>query len=218
MVSAVIFDCDGTLVDSLDVHLRSWKKAFEELGVKLREEESVKLRKEEIGKRFGKSVTAILLEVLPPRLHGKMAELTKRKRQHFAGQLTSLKLYPGVEKVLKELRERSIPMAVATSMSRESLHSSLQVLGIEKYFEVVVTAEDVNRGKPDPEMLLRAAEKLGEKPQNCLVVGDSVFDVLAAERAGMPVVVVANNPYQIAQIRGKGVKIVKNITEILYLL
>lgn len=103
-------------------------------------------------------------------------------------------------------------------MSKKSLHSSLQVLGIEKHFDAVITAEDVNRGKPNPEMLLKAAEKLGEKPQNCLVVGDSVFDVLAAERAGMPIVVVGNNPYQIAQIREKGVKIVKNITEILDLL
>ncbi len=210
MASAVIFDCDGTLVDSLDVHLRSWMKAFEELGVKLREEE--------IKKRLGKPVTAILSEVLPPRLRGKMAELTKRKQEYFAEQLTSLKLYPGVEGVLKELRKRSIPVAVATSMSKKSLHSSLQVLGIEKHFDAVITAEDVNRGKPNPEMLLKAAEKLGEKPQNCLVVGDSVFDVLAAERAGMPIVVVGNNPYQIAQIREKGVKIVKNITEILDLL
>lgn len=210
MVSAVIFDCDGTLVDSLDVHLRTWRKAFEDLGIPFREEE--------IGKQFGKPGTAILSRVLPPGFHGKIAELTKSKRQHFAEQLTSLKLCPGVEMVLKELRKRSIPMAVATSMSRESLHSSLRALEIEKYFDVVITAEDVNRGKPDPEMLLNAAEKLGEKPQNCLVVGDSVFDVLAAERAGMLVVVVANNHYQIAQIRGKGVKIVKNMAEILDLL
>jgi len=210
MVSAVIFDCDGTLIDSLDVHIRTWKKAFEDLGIPFREEEIVK--------RFGKPLKAILSEVLTPGDHGKIAELAKSKRHHFMEQLASLKLYPGVEKVLKALKERSIPMAVATSMGMKSLRSSLQATGIEGYFDAVVTAEDVNRGKPEPEMLLKAAEKLGEKPQNCLVVGDSIFDVLAAERAGMPVVVVGNNLYQIAQIREKGVKIVKNITEILNLL
>jgi len=146
MVSAVIFDCDGTLIDSLDVHLKTWKRAFEELGI------PIPLSEEEIGKQFGKPLRAILSEVLPPRHHGKIAELAKIKRRYFM------------------------------------------------------------------EQLVRAAEKLGEKPQNYLVVGDSIFDVLAAERACMLIVVVGNNPYQIAQIREKGVKIVKNITEILDLL
>lgn len=210
MFSAVIFDFDGTLVDSLDAHLRSWRKAFEELGVELREEE--------IRKRFGKPSATILSEVLPPRLHGKIAELTERKQRYFAEQTASLKLYSGVEKVLKKLKEKGTPMAVATSISRKGLHDALQALGIEKYFEVTVTVEDVTNSKPDPEMLLKTAEKLGEYPKNCLMVGDSLYDVFAAERAGMSVVVVANNLYQIEQIREKGVKIVENITEILDLL
>jgi len=207
MVSAVIFDFDGTLVDSLDVHIRSWKKAFEDLGIELMEEE--------IRKRFGKPSATILSEVLPTRLHGKIAELTKRKQRYFAEQPTSLKLYPGVEKVLKKLKERGMPLAVATSMNRKGLCASLQNLDIEKYFDVAVTVEDVTKGKPDPEMLLRAAEKLGRKPESCLMVGDSLYDVLAAERASMPIVVVANNPYQIEQIREKGVKVLENITELL---
>lgn len=210
MVSAIVFDFDGTLVDSLEAHIRSWKNAFEDLDVELMEEE--------IRKRFGKPSATILSEVLPPRLHGKIAELTKRKQLYFTEQPPSLKLYLGVEKVLKKLEERDVPMAVATSMNRKGLRSALQALRIEKYFDVVVTVEDVTRGKPDPEMLLRTAEKLGEKPKSCLMVGDSLFDVLAAERAGMSIVVVANNPYQIEQIREKGVKVVENITEILDLL
>ncbi len=210
MVSAVIFDFDGTLADSLDAHIRSWRKAFEDLGVELREEE--------VRKRFGKPSATILSEVLPPRLHGKIAELTKRKQQYFVKQLTSLRLYSGVEEVLKKLKEMGIPMAVATSMNRESLRSTLQALGIEKYFFVIVTADDVAEGKPNPEMLLRAAEKLRVKPVNCLVVGDSLYDVLAAERASIPIVVVANNSYQIEQIREKGVKVLENITGILDLL
>lgn len=210
MFSAVIFDSDGTLVDSLDAHIRSWKKAFEELGVELLEEE--------IRRKFGKPATTILSEVLPLRLHGEIPELTKRMQQYFTGQLISLRLYPGVEKVLKKLEKRGISMAVATSMNRKGLHSTLQALGIEKYFDVVVTVEDVTRGKPDPEMLLRAAEKLGEKPNRCLMVGDSLSDVLAAERAGMYIVVVANNTYQIEQIREKGVRVVEKIAEILHFL
>jgi HAD superfamily hydrolase (TIGR01509 family) len=210
MFSAIIFDFDGTLVNSLDEHIRSWKKAFDELGVELLEKE--------IRRKFGKPSTTILSEVLPLRLHGKIGELTKRKQQYFMEQSTSLRLYPGVEKVLKKLKERGMPMAVATSMNRKGLHSALQALGIEKYFDVVITVEDVTRGKPAPEMLLRAAEKLGQEIKRCLMVGDSLFDVLAAERAGMSVVVVANNPYQIEQIREKGVRVVEKIAEILHFL
>jgi len=210
MVSAVIFDWDGTLVDSLEVHLRSWKKAFTELGIE------VKL--EEIVARFGKPTEDILSEALPPRLHGKIPELIAMKRKYYLEDLASLKLYPSVENVLKKLKERSVPIALASSMSRKSLYSSLRAMGIEEYFDVIVTVEDVTECKPNPEMLLKAAEKLRVKPENCLMVGDSVFDVLAAERANMPIVVVANNPYQIAQIREMGVKIVEGITEILGLI
>jgi HAD superfamily hydrolase (TIGR01509 family) len=204
MFSAIIFDFDGTLVNSLDEHIRSWKKAFDELGVELLEKE--------IRRKFGKPSTTILSEVLPLRLHGKIGELTKRKQQYFMEQSTSLRLYPGVEKVLEKLKERGMPMAVATSMNRKGLHSALQALGIEKYFDVVITVEDVTRGKPAPEMLL------GQEIKKCLMVGDSLFDVLAAERAGMSVVVVANNPYQIEQIREKGVRVVEKIAEILHFL
>jgi HAD superfamily hydrolase (TIGR01509 family) len=210
MLSAVIFDWDGTLVDSLEVHIKAWKKTFAEFGV------DVKL--DEIGSRFGKPTKAILSEALPPRLHRKIPELIKRKRKYFSENLALLKLYPGVENVLEKLRERSVPMALASSMSRKSLYSSLEALGIEEYFDVIVTVEDVSEGKPNPEMLLRAAEKLRIKPENCLVVGDSIFDALAAERANMSIVVVANNPYQIGQIREMDVKIVEDITEILGLL
>jgi len=210
MASAVIFDWDGTLADSLEVHLRAWNKTFTELGIE------VKL--EEIGSRFGKPTEAILSEALPPKLHGKIPELIERKRKYFLEDLASLKLYPGVENVLKKLKERAVPMALASSMSRKSLYSSLRAMGIEEYFDVIVTAEDVTEGKPNPEMLLRAAEKLRVKPNNCLVVGDSVFDVLAAERANMPIVIVANNSYQIKQIREMGVTILEDITEILGLI
>ncbi len=210
MVSAVIFDWDGTLVDSLDAHIKAWKKTFADFGV------DVKL--DEIGNRFGKPTEVILSEALPPKLHGKIPELIERKRKYFSENLASLKLYRGVKNVLKKLRERSVPIALASSMTRKSLYSSFRAMGIGEYFDVIVTADDVLEGKPNPEMLLRAAEKLRVKPENCLVVGDSLFDVLAAERANMPIVVVANNPYQIRKIREMDVKIVEDITEILGLL
>jgi HAD superfamily hydrolase (TIGR01509 family) len=210
MVSAVIFDWDGTLADSLEVHLKSWKRTFAEFGIE------VKLEK--IEATFGKPTEDILSEALPPRLHGKIPELIAMKRKYYLEDLASLKLYPGVENVLKKLKERSVPIALASSMSRKILYSSFRAMGIEEYFDVIVTVEDVTEGKPNPEMLLKAAEKLRVKPENCLMVGDSIFDVLAAERANMPIVVVANNLYQIAQIRETGVKIVEDISEILGLI
>ncbi|MDI6903627.1 MAG: HAD-IA family hydrolase [Methanocellales archaeon] len=203
----VIFDYDGTLVNSFEAHLRSYRKLFSELGVEIEDEE--------VTKRFGRSTVAILLEVLPHKFHGNVERLAWRKQQYFNEFLEGLRLYPGVKEVLEALKRRSVPTGLASSMNRLSLHRSLRDLGIERYFDAIVSADDIERGKPDPDILLEMARKLGEKPENCMVVGDSIHDVLAASKANMKIVIVANNPYQLREIEGESVPIVKKMTDIL---
>jgi HAD superfamily hydrolase (TIGR01509 family) len=184
-----------------------WKKVFAEVGFEMEDKEIVS--------RFGKSAVKILLEILPFRLHKEIRELTMRKRRCFIENQAKLKLFPGVKKVLEILKEKSIPIGLASSMDIISLGSSLRSLEVEAFFDVILSAENVEKSKPDPEILLKAARKLCEKPENCLMVGDSVYDVLAAQEAGMKIKVVANNSYQLEQIMKMNVEVLENITEVL---
>ncbi len=186
VISMVIFDYDGTLVDSLQLHVEIWKQVLREVGVKVSEEE--------LRSRFGMTAKDILKEILPKNIHAKIKSISKKEASLFIARLNELKLMPNVREVLNELKSRSIPMAIATSIQKESLEKSLTFLDIRDYFDYIITGEEVSRGKPRPEILLKVARKALIKPESCLVVGDAVYDAEAAIRARMNVIIVGN-PY-----------------------
>jgi HAD superfamily hydrolase (TIGR01509 family) len=176
---ALLFDLDGTLVDSVYQHVIAWQEALATCGIEL----SVWRIHRRIGMSGGLFIDALsretgvrLDEELSQRLRELHAEAYLRRHE------TVVPL-PGARELLAHLHERQVPFAVATSGARHTAGSALALLGLPDDVPVV-TRDLVERAKPDPHLFLAAARRLGVDPAHCFVVGDSVWDLLAAQRAG----------------------------------
>jgi len=205
-VRAVIFDFDGTVVDSFEAHLESFRRTLLRFGIAVEDEE--------IYRRFGKPARQILKETLPEKYHRYIDEIVKGKRAEFAETSREARVFDGVEEILRYLKGRGVKVGLATSSDRKSVMRVLIRFGLDRYFDAILSSEDVEEAKPNPRIFIKTAERLGAAPGECLVVGDSIFDVIAAREAGIRVVIVANNPYQIGEIKPQGVPIVSNIGDV----
>jgi beta-phosphoglucomutase len=180
---AVIFDMDGVLLDSGAHHREAWRALLNELGVSPAPPEFWRLT---IGRP---SVEAVPLLLGRSTTWSEAQRLAARKHDHYR-RLARGGPPPvrGVLAFVDALAARSVPCAVATSASRYDADRLLGRTGLRDRFDIVVTAEDVRRGKPDPEVYLRAAGGLGISPGECLVFEDAVVGVQAARSAGMRVI------------------------------
>jgi HAD superfamily hydrolase (TIGR01509 family) len=174
---AYLFDCDGTIADSMPLHYVAWKTALGEWGGRF--EETLFY---EWGGRPVQEIIATLNRMQG--LDMPVAQVAARKEQLYYEQLPHLKAVP---EVLEQINAQFgvIPMAVVSGSSRESVVNSLTTLGLLEKFETIVAAEDYSRGKPAPDGFLTAAERLGVEPEDCLVFEDTVFGIQAATAAGM---------------------------------
>jgi beta-phosphoglucomutase len=183
--TATIFDMDGVLVDSGSPHREAWTRMLGELGVPVPPE----FWKRTIGRPATEAVPLLLGAPVP---HAEARRLAQRKHEHYLTLAAQgLPAVPGVSAFVERLRLRHVPLAVATSARRSDVVEVLGRLGLTERFAAIVTAEDVTRGKPDPEVYLLAARRLGAPPHACLVFEDAVGGVQAARRAGMRVFGVA---------------------------
>jgi HAD superfamily hydrolase (TIGR01549 family) len=176
--TAFLFDLDGTLVDSVYQHVLSWREALEAGGIRL----AVWRIHRQIGMSGGLFVNALLRETG----HSVSAEEAERlQRIHaeaYARYVSQVRPLPGAKELLDYLTRAGVPWAIATSGRIESARLSLDLLGIGPEV-VVVTRDQVQYAKPDPDLFLAAAERLGVGISASVVVGDSVWDLLAARRA-----------------------------------
>ncbi|MEV6799714.1 HAD family phosphatase [Micromonospora rifamycinica] len=174
---AYLFDCDGTIVDSMPVHHLAWRAALDEWGCDL---------PEDLFYAWGGRPVADIVVDLNAR-HGLAmpVELVARRRedayQSFLPQLTAV---PGVLAHIEQAYRR-VPFAVVSGSTRESVTASLTALGLLDRFDALVCAEDYARAKPDPECYLLAARLLDVPPEQCLVFEDTDLGVAAAATAGM---------------------------------
>lgn len=174
---------DGVLVDSGAHHRAAWRALLEELGVTPPEHEHWRLT---IGRPGVEAVSRLLGRELP---WPEARRLARRKHEYYAklaGQ--GLPAIPGAPAFVGRLADHAVPMGVATSATRREAERLLRDLRLRHHFGAMVTAEDVQLGKPDPEVYLRAARELGLEPGQCLVFEDSVVGIEAARRAGMRVI------------------------------
>lgn len=182
---AFIFDMDGTLVDNMRFHTKAWGKMLAENGVEMDAHDF-------LVKTAGKTNREILPTVFGDISDKRVEELGKRKetlyREYF---LPHRKTVDGVVEFLEAARNFGVKMAVATAAPIGNVEFILDGLDLRKYFQAVVTAADVSRGKPDPEIFLKSAEKLNVEPKNCLVFEDAIGGFEAAHRAGMKSVGIA---------------------------
>ena len=177
--STCIFDMDGVLIDSGAHHRSAWQALLDELGV-APEPEFWRLT---IGRPAEEAVPLLLGQLLPS---SEARRLALRKRDLYAGfAARGLLSVPGVAEFVQALVRLGVPRAVGTSASRGDVENLLGALALRRHFEIIVTAEDVKFGKPDPEVYLECARRLGSRPAVCVVFEDSLVGVQAARRAGM---------------------------------
>jgi HAD superfamily hydrolase (TIGR01509 family) len=174
-----LFDLDGTLIDSVYQHVLAWREALEEVGLSL----AVWRIHRRIGMSGGLLVQALGREI-GKQLSPEQAErLQERHAVAFARYSAEVRPLPGARELLQHLTDAGVRYAIATSGRLESARPSLEALGVRSEIPVV-TRKEVQRAKPDPDLFLAAAKKLNISVHEAMVVGDSVWDLLAARRAG----------------------------------
>ncbi len=198
MTEACIFDMDGVLIDSGVWHRAAWQALLDELGVQPCQPDFWRLT---IG-RPGEEAIPLLLG---RRVSEHEAwELARRKRDLYVDLARQgLRAVAGAPAFVEDLVRRRIPRAVGTSAARHDVDRLLGDVGLRRHFRVVVTADDVSLGKPDPEVYVLAARRLGAPPETCVVFEDSVVGVEAARRAGMRAIGVTT-AYSEAELRAAG--------------
>lgn len=175
---AFLFDLDGTLVDSVYQHVLAWREALESCGIEL----AVWRIHRRIGMSGGLFAKALLRETgspVTPELSEKLQQAHAEAYKRFASQVRPL---PGAGELLTFLTSARVPWAVATSGRGDFARQALRDLNIEADVPII-TRDEVKHAKPDPDLFLEAAKRLHVDIQNAVVVGDSVWDLLAAQRA-----------------------------------
>lgn len=180
MPAAVLWDLDGTLVDSADSHFASWVDALGAVGRSVTREQF----RATFGQRNDRILAGWLGPDAPPELASRIADEKERAYRRFVrgGGLIAL---PGAAQWVASLHDLGWKQAIASSAPRENVDVVLDVLGWRRYFGAIVAAEDVRIGKPDPEVFLTAAARLGVVPARCIVVEDAPSGIEAARRGGM---------------------------------
>jgi HAD superfamily hydrolase (TIGR01549 family) len=175
---AFLFDLDGTLIDSVYQHVVSWREALEQVGVSL----SVWKIHRRIGMSGGLFVTALLRE-LDTKLDAEtLARLPGMHADAYLKHFDSVRPLPGAADLLATLTEHEIPWAIATSGAERYARPALEMLGVPATVPLV-TRDQVRYAKPDPDLFLTAADRIAVDISDSIVVGDSVWDLLAARRA-----------------------------------
>jgi HAD superfamily hydrolase (TIGR01549 family) len=177
--TAFLFDLDGTLVDSVYQHVLAWREALDAEGVEL----SVWRIHRKVGMSGGLFTNMLLRETgiaLDPE---RIERLQKRHSRAFERRIGEVHPLPGTRELLDTLTRSGIPWAIATSGRLETAAPTLATLGIDLEHAVVVTRDQVRHAKPDPDLFLAAAERLGVTAESSTVVGDAVWDMLASRRA-----------------------------------
>jgi HAD superfamily hydrolase (TIGR01509 family) len=177
---AFLFDLDGTLVDSVYNHVRAWHLALREEGLEL----SVWRIHRKIGMSGGLFANQLLRELGHPIDEATIERLRDRHAQHFLTLSNEVVPLPGAAELLRMLSELDLPWAIATSGRMITAETNLRSLGVDPKQAVVVTRDQVNYAKPDPDLFVEAARRLGTVTQGSYVIGDSIWDMLAAARCG----------------------------------
>jgi HAD superfamily hydrolase (TIGR01509 family) len=178
-VPSFLFDLDGTLIDSVYQHVIAWRAALEQIGIDL----SVWRIHRRIGMSGGLFVHALLHETGRSLSAEDIAALQQVHAAEYKKQVPSVTALPGASELLATLTAKGVKWAIATSGRAETARPALNLLGLPEDTPMV-TRDLVRHAKPDPDLFLAAADLLGVDPRHAMVVGDSVWDLLAARRAG----------------------------------
>jgi HAD superfamily hydrolase (TIGR01509 family) len=177
--TSFLFDLDGTLVDSVYDHVLAWHDALQEEGIEV----SVWRLHRKIGMSGGLFTKALMRETKLQLSDKRIAHLRQLHAKHYNSRSMRTRPLPGAKELLAYLTANHIPWAIATSGRMATAGPVLEILGVDPVKVPVVTRDLVRYAKPDPDLFLAAAEKLGVAIETACVVGDSIWDMLAARRA-----------------------------------
>jgi beta-phosphoglucomutase len=190
MFKAVIFDWDGTLADTRQAIVISFQKTLSEINCEV----SSEYIERRIGIGAAETFRAVLRTAKAPFEEALIQQLVERKSQLEIELSSQVKLFSGVTELLEALRGK-IKMGLASMNNLSVIAHMVNANGLEKYFDVILTAESILRSKPDPEIFLKTAFKLKTRPEECVVFEDSIFGVKAAKSANMGCVAVTTGVY-----------------------
>ncbi len=181
-ITTILFDFDGTLVNTNDVILASWQHTYRHYTGK---EESI----EKITECFGEPLLLTMAREFPGVDPEESAEVYRNFQKENADELVTI--FPGIEVMLQDLKAKGYRLAIVTSRTRESAQRYLDMFGMASYFDDMVSCEDTDIHKPNPEPILLCMQKLGVSREDCIMIGDSPFDIKCANNAGVLSVLVA---------------------------
>lgn len=200
----ILFDFDGTLADTMESHCRAWQVAFSEYGISLKESDYFPLEGlglSEIAKIFGKGCSSSDLN-----------EIVRKKKEYYIRN-HQMYFYPGIEKLIKQLNNKKIPMGIVTAGHLDQLKGSVPHHFLEQ-FNVIVTGEQFTRGKPHPDPYLRGAKDLGLEPVKCVAIENAPIGVESAKKADIYCIAVCTTvgPDHLSQAD----EVVQNIEDLQY--
>ena len=196
---ALIFDLDGTLVDTVYAHVFAWQRALAEAGMPI---DGWRIHRR-IGMSGGLFTRAVAREIGHPLSPEQARFLKERHGEIFQKLLPERRPLPGAVELLRHLREAGVAHGIATSGTRPDIDASLAALQVPPE-TVVVDRADVSRAKPEPDLFLACQRRLGVSADECYVVGDAVWDLLAARRAHMLAIGVLTGGYGQDELLGAG--------------
>jgi HAD superfamily hydrolase (TIGR01509 family) len=196
MVRAVLFDVDGTLVDSNDAHARAWVDAFAEAGVQVSYDDV----RRAIGMGGDKLMPAVagVSEDSP-----EGARISKRRPVIFKERyLPRIRPLPGASDLARTLKARGDTLVAASSAKQEELTALLRIAGVERLLDAATSGDDAEESKPDPDIVHAALERAGARPDEAVMIGDTPYDVKAARTAGVRVIALRSGGWTDEDLHG----------------
>lgn len=181
-IDTVLFDFDGTVMNTNDVIINSWQHTFKTLENR---EEDV----ETIVKTFGEPLAVTMEKFFPDVPVDQSINIYRSYHYDNFGELISL--FPGMKELLAELKRRGYKIGMVTSRLRRTTEEGLEKYGVIDYFDTVITADDTDKHKPDPAPIHIALKNLDSVPEKSIMLGDTMFDILCAKNAGVKSVLVS---------------------------
>ncbi len=211
MIKAVIFDVDGTLVDSNDLHVEAWQAAFKGYGKKV--------TYEQLHEQMGKGGDQLMPVFCSREELDKFGEELERSRAELFASvyLPRVRPFPKVRELFERVKAEGLAIALASSAREEELTRHKQSLRIEDLLEAATSADDAERSKPHPDIFQAALAGIGEvEPEESIVVGDTPYDVLAAAKAGMRTIGLLSGGFTAEDLRSAGaVEIYQDVADLL---
>lgn len=211
MITNVIFDVDGTLVDSNDFHAQAWQKAFEKFGKQV--------AVEEIRAQIGKGGDQLMpLFLSTKELNDFGEKLEEARGEIFKNDfLNRVQPFPEARTLMARMVADGKKIALASSAAPEEINHFKELLGIEDFIEGEITADDVEESKPEPDVFLAALKELGNpSPEQTVVIGDSPYDAIAAEKAGLQTIGLLCGGFAEDRLKSEGcVEIYQNPADLL---